>query len=167
MSLAFESIAPCNRFEFDPDSILDGNHGSCLELKSRPCRAYLVNGQRIVAVHQHMPAPLAHSHDEQLDLEIGGRLPLRENLQYPLLGILVLRRRSLRTFEPADHVLHRHPPLSELKSPERLILEQQLARLGFVEKSAHDTSRLSPHILPDSAAEGKPDGPIVGRNRRE
>src|SRR5881397_1092489 len=111
MSLAFEAIAPGNRFEFDPDSVLDGNHGSCLEYKSRPGRAYLVNGRRIIAVHQHMPTPLAHSHHEQLDLEIGGRLPLSENLQYPLLGILVLRRRSLRTFEPADHVLHRYSPL--------------------------------------------------------
>src|ERR1700674_2051475 len=124
MSLALESIAPGNRFEFDPDSVLDGNHGSCLEFKSRPGRAYLVNGRRLVAVHQHMPTPLAHSHDEPLDLEIGGRLPLSENLQYPLLGILVLHGRTLRAFEPADHVLHRHPPLFELKSPERLILEQ-------------------------------------------
>lgn len=53
---------------------------------------------RIVAVHQQVPTPLAHSHNKQLDLEIGGRLPLSENLQYPLLDILVLRRRSLRTF---------------------------------------------------------------------
>src|SRR6266567_2793291 len=113
MSLAFEAIAPGNRFEFDPDSLLDGNHGSCLEYKSWPGRAYLVNGRRIVAVHQHMPAPLAHAHHEQLDLEISGRLPLSENLQDPLLGILVLRRRSLRTFEPADHVLHRYSPLSD------------------------------------------------------
>src|SRR5437016_1898720 len=110
MSLAFESIAPGNRFEFHPHSVLDGNHGSCLEYKSRPGRAYLVNGRRIIAVHQHMPTPLAHSHHEQLDLEIGGRLPLCENLQDPLLGILVLRRRSLRTFEPADHVFTRYSP---------------------------------------------------------
>src|SRR4029450_10867147 len=106
MSRAFESIAPGNRFEFDPDSVLDGNHGSCLEYKSRPGRAYLVNSRRIIAVHHQMATPLAHSHQEQLDLEIVGRLPLSENLQYPLLGILVLHRRSLRTFEPADHVLH-------------------------------------------------------------
>ena len=57
----------------------------------------------IVAVHQHMPTPLAHSHNEQLDLEIGGRLPLSENLEYPLLGILILRRRSLRTLEMASN----------------------------------------------------------------
>src|SRR5882724_10842034 len=106
MSLAFESIAPGNRFEFDPDSVLDGNHGSRLEYKSGPGRAYLVNGRRIIAIHQHMPTPLAHSHDEHLNLEIGGRLPLSENFQDPLLGILILRRRSLRTFEPADHVFH-------------------------------------------------------------
>src|SRR6266481_1727537 len=110
MSVALQPVTPGNSFEFDPDSVRDGNHGSCLEFKSRQGRAELVNGQRIVAVHQHVPTPLAHSHNEQLDLEIGGRLPLSENLQYPLLRILVLRRRSLRTFEPADHVLHWHPP---------------------------------------------------------
>ena len=101
MSLAFDSIAPGNRFQFDPDSVLDGNHGPCLELKGMPGRAYLVNGGRIVAVDQHMSTLLAHSHHEHLDLEIGGRLPLGENLQNPLLGILVLPRRSLRTLEPA------------------------------------------------------------------
>src|SRR5437762_7227430 len=111
MSLAFESIAPGNRFEFDPDSLLDGNYGSCLEYKSRPGRAYLVNGCRIIAVHQHMPTPLAHAHHEQLDLEIGGRLPLSENFQYSLLGILVFHGRTLRTFEPTDHVFHWYSPL--------------------------------------------------------
>src|SRR5713101_68164 len=121
MSAAFQAIAPGDGFEFDPDSVLDCNHWSCLHFKSRQGRAELVNGQRIVAVHQQVPTPLAHSHNEQLDLEIGGRLPLSENLQYPLLGILVLRRRSLRTFEPTDHVLHRYSPLSiELMSSERL-----------------------------------------------
>src|SRR6266516_1231909 len=106
MSLAFESIAPGNRFQSDPHSVLDGNHGSRLEFKSRIGRAELVNDQRIVAVPQHTPTPLACSHDEQLDLELGGRLPLSEHLQYPLLGILVFDRRTLRTFEPTDHVFH-------------------------------------------------------------
>src|SRR5207237_2983014 len=110
MSLAFESIAPGNRFEFDPDSVLDGNHGSCLEYKSRPGRAYLVNSRRIIAVHQHMPTPLAHAHHEQLDLEISGCLPLSENLKYTLLGILVFCRRFLRSFESADQVHHQYLP---------------------------------------------------------
>src|SRR3984893_7092827 len=108
MSVALEPVAPGNSFEFDSDCVLDCNHGSCLELKCRKGRAYLVNRHWIVAVHQHMPTPLAHSHHEELDLEIGGRLPLSENLQYPFLGILILRRRSLRTLEPANHVFHRY-----------------------------------------------------------
>src|SRR2546426_12192289 len=111
MSAAFQPVAPGDGFEFDPDCVFDGNHGARLEFESRVRRAELVNGQRIVTVHQQVPTPLAHSHNEQLDLEIGGRLPLSENLQYPLLDILVLRRRSLGTFEPADHVLHRYSPL--------------------------------------------------------
>ena len=35
ISLAFESIAKGNRFKFDPDSVHDGNHGSCLKFKCR------------------------------------------------------------------------------------------------------------------------------------
>src|SRR5215204_1972740 len=111
MSVALQPLAPGNRFKFDPDSVHDGNHGSCLEFKSWQGRAELVNRQRIVAVQQHIPPPVTHSYNEQLDLEIGWRLPLSENLQYPLLGILVLHRRSLRTFGPAEHVLHRDSPL--------------------------------------------------------
>jgi hypothetical protein len=112
MSLAFESIAPGNRFEFDPDSVLDGNHGSCLEFKSRPGRAELVNGQWIVAVHQHVPTPLTDSHNEQFDLEIGGRLPLGETFQYPCLGIFVLRRRSFRCRELAGRTCRRPPQVT-------------------------------------------------------
>ena len=52
MSLAFQSVAPGDGFEFDPDCVFDGNHGSRLEFESRVRRAELVNGQRIVAVHQ-------------------------------------------------------------------------------------------------------------------
>ena len=110
MSLAFQTVAPGYGFEFDPDCVLDGDHRSRLEFESRVGRAELVYGQRIVAVHQHVSTPLAHSHYEQLDLEACGRLPLTEHLKYPLLGILVLRRRTLGAFEPADHVLHRHAP---------------------------------------------------------
>src|SRR6266852_424436 len=106
MSLAFQSVAPGDCFEFDPDCVLDGNYGARLEFKCRERRAKLVNRQRIVAVHQHMPTPLAHTHYEQLDLEIGWRLPLTKHIKDSLLGILVLRRRTLRAFEPADHVLH-------------------------------------------------------------
>src|SRR5271170_538173 len=112
MSLAFEAVAPGNGFLFDPDSVLDGNHGPRLEYEGRPGGAGLVNGRRIVSVHQHIPTPIAHSYHEQLDLEIGGRLPLGENLEDALLGILVLHGRTLGTFGPGDHVFHRYSPLS-------------------------------------------------------
>src|SRR2546422_8392267 len=42
-------------------------------------------------------APVAHADNEHLDLEIVRRLPLTENLQNALLGVLVLHRRSLRS----------------------------------------------------------------------
>src|SRR5216684_1165086 len=86
MSLAFQSVAPGDCFEFDPDCVLDGNYGARLEFKCRKRRANLVNRQWIVAVHQHMPTPLAHTHYEQLDLEIGWRLPLTKHIKDSLLG---------------------------------------------------------------------------------
>src|ERR1700674_457329 len=106
MSLAFQSVAPGDCFEFDPDCVLDGDHGARLEYKGREHRAKLVNRQRIVALHQHMPTPLAHTDYKYLDLEIGWRLPRSKHLQDSLLGILVLYGRTLRALEPADHVLH-------------------------------------------------------------
>jgi hypothetical protein len=72
MAVAFQSIAPGDGFEFDPDRVFDWNHRSCLHFKRRQGRAELVNGQRIVAVHQHVPTPFADSHHEELNLEIGG-----------------------------------------------------------------------------------------------
>src|SRR5437660_6699101 len=115
MSFALQSVAPSHYFEFGADRVLDGNYGACLHFKCREHRAKLVNRQRIIAVHQHMPTPLAHSHYEELDLEVGWRLPLTKHIKDSLLGILVLHRRTLRAFEPADHVLHRHPPRSSVE----------------------------------------------------
>ena len=40
-----------------------------------------MNGRRIVAVHQHIATPVAYADNEQLDLEITGCLPLRENFE--------------------------------------------------------------------------------------
>ena len=89
-SLALQSIPPGNDLELAADGFLDRNDGSRLEYESREHRAEFVNGQRIVAVHQHMPTPLANSYHEEFDLEIGGRLPLTEYLKDSLLGILIL-----------------------------------------------------------------------------
>jgi len=94
MSLAFQSVAPGDYFEFTPDCVLDGDYGVHLEYKGREHRAKLVNRQRIVAFHQHMTTPLAHTYDEKLDLEIGWRLPLTKHLEDPLLGILILYGRT-------------------------------------------------------------------------
>lgn len=106
LSLAIQSVAPRDRFEFDPDCVFDGNYGVRLEFKCGERRAKLVNRQRIVAVHQQMPTPLAHSHYEKLDLEIGWCLPVAEHFKDSLLSRLVFHRRALRAFKPADYVLH-------------------------------------------------------------
>src|SRR6266852_3390904 len=110
LSLVFQSISPGNYLEFAADGFLDRNDRMHLEYESRKHRTEFVNGHRIVTFHQHMPTPLTDSYYEEFNLEIGGRLPLTEYLKDSLLGILVFHGRALRAFEPADHVLHRHPP---------------------------------------------------------
>src|SRR3954471_23672256 len=87
-----EFVAKANRFEFDPDGVLNWNDRACLEYESRKHRAELVNGRRIVAVQQHIPTPVPHPYDERLNFEVVGRLPLREDFQYALLRIFVLDR---------------------------------------------------------------------------
>ena len=90
--LVFESIAKGNRFEFYPDGVLDWNDWSCLKYKSRKHRAELVNGRRIIAVQQHIPAPVTHAYHEHLDLEVPGCLPLRKDLEDPFLRVFILDR---------------------------------------------------------------------------
>ena len=47
MSLAFQSVAPGDYFEFAADSVLDADHGVHLEYKGREHGAKRVNRQRI------------------------------------------------------------------------------------------------------------------------
>ena len=68
--MALEGISKCDGFQLDPDGIHDRNHGPRFEHKSGQHRAEFVHGQRIVAIQQHISAPVAHSNDEHLDLEI-------------------------------------------------------------------------------------------------
>jgi hypothetical protein len=81
MSLCRDFVAPGHDFELGPDGVHDGNHRACLHGKRGEHRAELVNRQRIVAVHQQMPAPISYPHHEELDLEIFWRLPLTKHLQ--------------------------------------------------------------------------------------
>src|SRR5208283_5373392 len=106
MSVAVQSVAPGDYFEFAPDCVLDADYGVHLEYKCREHRAELVNREWVVPLHQHMPAPLAHTNYEKLDLEIGWRLPLTKHLKDALLGVFILYGRALRAFEPADYVFH-------------------------------------------------------------
>src|SRR5436190_18635976 len=105
-SLAFQAVSPGDDLEFAPDGVFDRDDGVHLEDERGQHRTELVNGHGVVAFHQHVPAPLADPDDEELDLEITRRLPLAEDFEDALLGILVFHRRTLRAFEPADDVLH-------------------------------------------------------------
>src|SRR6266571_7284204 len=91
-SLFGEPIPKGDGFEFDAHCVRDWNHWASLEHKRRQHGAELVNGCGIITIQHHITTPVTHSDDEQLDLEIGWSLPLSENLQNALLGILVFYR---------------------------------------------------------------------------
>jgi hypothetical protein len=63
-SLGFQPIAECDRFKLNAYGIVDGNNGPRFEDKGRKHRAKLVNGCRIVAVQQHITAPVANADNE-------------------------------------------------------------------------------------------------------
>src|SRR4051794_21462732 len=104
-----QPITKRHRFLLHSHSVLDGDNGSCLKHECRQHRAKLVNSRWLITLQQHVTAPVAHSNDEQLDLEVGGRLPLSEYLQNPLLRVLVFHRRTLWAFGPGEHVFHGMP----------------------------------------------------------
>src|SRR5207248_9945442 len=104
MSLAFQSVAPSDDLKFAPDCILGRDYRVHLEHECRQHRAKPLNRHPIVAFHQHVPTPLADSYYEKFNPEIGGRLPLTEYLEDSLLGILVFKGRTLRSFKPTNHV---------------------------------------------------------------
>src|SRR4051812_13427417 len=118
MSLAFQSVAPGDDLEFAADCILDRYDWVDLEYECRQHRAKLVDGDGIVAFHQHVPAPFTDSYYEEVDLEIARCLPLTEYLEDALLGIFVFNGRTLRSFEPANHVFHQRFPRLSLRPRE-------------------------------------------------
>jgi hypothetical protein len=90
VSLPGETVTKSDGFEFNPNGVRDGDYGARFEHKRRQHRAEFVDSGRVIAIQHHISTPITHSNDEQLDLEIGGGLPLGENFQNALLGILVL-----------------------------------------------------------------------------
>ena len=72
MLLASECIAPGDCFLFNADSVCDGDDGACLEFEGGPGGADFVNGGGIVAIDQHVAAPLADSDDEDFDFKVRG-----------------------------------------------------------------------------------------------
>src|SRR2546428_12481145 len=86
--LALQSVAPSDDLKFAPDCILDRDYRVHLEYKCRQHRAKLMNRHRIVAFHQHVPAPLADSYYEKFNPEIGGGPPFPRNPPGLLFGSL-------------------------------------------------------------------------------
>src|ERR1700681_1473237 len=110
--LTFQSIAVGHRFQFHTNGVGDGDDGARFEREGGQHRTELMYFERVVAFHQHIPAPITDADHEGLDFEIGRRLPWAEDLQDSLLCIFVLDGRALRTFVPSDHVLHEFSPQS-------------------------------------------------------
>src|SRR6266487_6425191 len=110
--LTFQFIAVGHRFQFHTNGIGDRDDGASFEPEGRQHRTELMYFERVVAFHQHIPAPITDADDEGLDFEIVWRFPWAEDLQNSLLRIFVLDGRTLGTFVPCDHVLHQFSPLS-------------------------------------------------------
>src|SRR5205085_1941586 len=68
-------------------------------------------------------------------------LPLAEDLENPLLGILVLRGRTLGPLEPADHVLHGRPSRTVRPLSARDATGPAVARPGVRAKRRPRTGR--------------------------
>src|SRR5690349_17847950 len=68
-SAALQPIAPLDDFELSAYGFLNRNHRMHLEDKRGKHRAELVDGYRIIAFHQHVPAPFAHADYEELNFE--------------------------------------------------------------------------------------------------
>ncbi len=96
MSVSFQSISPGDDLEFAADGFFDRDDGVHLEHERREHRTEFVNGHRIVAFHQHVPAPLADSDHKEVDLEIARRLPLAEDFEDSLF-----ERSRIRSANPA------------------------------------------------------------------
>src|ERR1700726_2063120 len=94
-SVDFQTIAPGHDFKFAAPRVLDRNNRPRLEFESREHGTELVHGDRIVAIRQHVAAPVAYPDNEQLDLEVGGRFPTAKYVKDPLLTILILDGRPL------------------------------------------------------------------------
>lgn len=92
MSLLVETIPKGNGFKFDAHSVCDRNYRARFEYKCGKHEAKTCEHRWDHRNQSSYNTPITHPDNEQLDLEIGGGLPLSENLQNALLGILVLNR---------------------------------------------------------------------------
>ena len=94
-SAEFQTITPSHDFELAAHSVLDRNDRARLEFEGWEHRAELVHGDRIMAVGQHVAAPITNTDHEQFDLEVGRGFPLTKDIKYPLLSFLVFDGRAL------------------------------------------------------------------------
>jgi hypothetical protein len=110
MLLAFGSIAKANCFEFNPDSVHDGDHWSCLESKCRQHRTELVDRQRIVALQQRIPtqSPIRMTKDSILKLSGAFHQVKISRIRFWAFSY----SNGALALIPAKHVLHGFPPLS-------------------------------------------------------
>jgi hypothetical protein len=96
--LGVNVISPGHGFEFDANCVFNGHDRVCLEFECRQHGTKLVYSEGIVAVNEHVAAPVADTDDKRLYLEVGWSFPGAEDLKNPFLRVLVFRRRALRAF---------------------------------------------------------------------
>ena len=102
----FQIVAPGHHLELASNRVVDGNDGSRLKLERRQHRGELVHFDGIVAIGQHVAAPIADPDDEHLYGEVRRPLPFAKDVKNALLSPLIFDRRPLRAFIPSDHIFH-------------------------------------------------------------
>src|SRR5437588_258505 len=107
---AYNFVAPGHDLELAPNRVLDGNDRPSLEFKGWQHRGELVHFNGVIAIGQHVAAPIANPNYEHLYVETGWFFPFAKHVENSLLRPLVLDCRTLRAFIPGDHVFHAQPP---------------------------------------------------------
>src|SRR5438270_12998574 len=88
--LSLQFVPPGHDLELATNSVLDCNDRANLEFEGGQHRGELVHFNRVIAIGQHVAAPISNADYEHLDVEIGRLFPFAKNVENSLLRPLVL-----------------------------------------------------------------------------
>src|SRR5206468_13107241 len=114
-----------------PNRVFDRDDRPSLEFKGWQHRGELVYFNRVIAIGEHVAAPISNPNYEHLDVEGGWFFPFAKHIENSLLRPLILHCRTLRAFVPGDHVFHAYPQEAPLGFAEGRSLASATALIGL------------------------------------